>query len=240
MYLPVRRFCPKYVALMTTFVVSGLFHEWLVWLSFAPMADTAPRDRMTCRDGSCFQPTYGPATVFFLYQGGLIAVEFVLGKYLNGVTQAIPTQLATLIVICMGGSLAHWFSDGYIHSSFFLDAQVAFVVIKRVKAWPRWRGLALPTKVKIPTWKPRKHPYSRGPTLLWCGSRSLHRLGRPSQSVGHEFSFLQAGAPLKIHDMAMVARSGYDDLHSIVSWQFGQLLARRDEESLKVWIAYAI
>jgi hypothetical protein len=131
-YLPVRRFFPKYVALTATFLASGLFHEWLVWLTFSPVAEPSPGG--TCQNVSCFQPTYGPATAFFLFQAVLIAVEFFVGRNVKVVTNLIPTPLATILVICIGGSVAHWFSDGYVNSSFFLDAQVAFVTIKQVQA----------------------------------------------------------------------------------------------------------
>jgi predicted benzoate:H+ symporter BenE len=128
----VRRHFPKYAALAATFLASGLFHEWLVWLTFSPLTVPSPGD--TCLNASCFQPTYGPATAFFLFQAVLIAIEFCIGENVKVVTKPIPTPLATLLVICIGGSVTHWFSDGYVHSSFFLDAQVAFVAIKRVEA----------------------------------------------------------------------------------------------------------
>ncbi|CAB9504739.1 long-chain-alcohol O-fatty-acyltransferase [Seminavis robusta] len=131
-FKPVRRFFPKYVALASTFLASGLFHEWIVWLTFAPVFESISdaRNKDSCPNASCFQPTYGPAIVFFLFQAMLIALEFLVGSHLKGFTDAIPTPLATLLVVCIGGSMAHWFSDGYVHSSFFLDAQVAYIGIK--------------------------------------------------------------------------------------------------------------
>ncbi|CAB9507618.1 long-chain-alcohol O-fatty-acyltransferase [Seminavis robusta] len=58
-FQPIRRLFPKYVALVWTFLASGLFHEWTVWLTFAPVfesaSDAAHKDQ--CPNTSCFQPT---------------------------------------------------------------------------------------------------------------------------------------------------------------------------------------
>ena len=125
-FLPVRKYCNKYIALLATFVASGLFHEWLVWISFSPTkADNCP-------DGQCYQPPYGPATAFFLFQSFLIAMEFWLGAKLKSTMSVVPPQLATLLVICIGGTVAHWFSDAYVHSDFFLDSQVAYILVRRI------------------------------------------------------------------------------------------------------------
>ena len=130
-FLPVRRYCSKYVALIATFLASGLFHEWIVWISFSQLKG---QEEVGCSNAWCFQPTYGPATVFFLFQAFLIAVEFWLTAKLKSTLAFIPTQLATLLVVCIGGSMAHWFSDGYVHSSFFLDSRVAYVLVRRMES----------------------------------------------------------------------------------------------------------
>lgn len=129
--MPVRRFFSKYVALLATFMASGAFHEWLVWITFSPIAPIHDEAEEECSNARCYQPTYGPATVFFLFQAFLIAVEFGVSDQLKASTSLIPSQVATLLVVCIGGSLAHWFSDGYVHSSFFLDSRVAYVLVRR-------------------------------------------------------------------------------------------------------------
>lgn len=128
-FLPVRRYFSKYVALIATFLASGLFHEWLVWITFSPINEVEE----DCSNARCFQPTYGPATVFFLFQALLIAVEFAMSAKLKTTMSFIPPQLSTVLVICMGGSMAHWFSDGYIHSSFFLDSRVAYMLVRKIE-----------------------------------------------------------------------------------------------------------
>jgi Membrane bound O-acyl transferase family len=130
-FLPVRRYFSKYVALVATFLVSGLFHEWIVWLTFSLLTPINEGEE-ECSNASCYQPTYGPATVFFLFQAVLIALEFWLSSKLKATTNWIPAQIAPLLVVCIGGSMAHWFSDGYVHSSFFLDSRVAYVFVRRI------------------------------------------------------------------------------------------------------------
>jgi len=168
-YLPVRQGlgANKYVGLVATFLASGLIHEWLVWLVFSPLqpmssadssCDTAHSsstgdDASTTTTTTCYayqyQPTYGPALVFFLFQALLIALEFGVGTVCKtatattpaatnantntaATTTILPSAVKTVLTIGIGGSMAHWFSEAYIHSNFFLDAQVAYFLVKRI------------------------------------------------------------------------------------------------------------
>ena len=125
-FKPVRRYFPKYIALVATFLASGLFHEWLIWVVFSPLPESSD-----CNTSICYQPTYGPAIAFFLFQAALISLEFWIGNHLKVYMGLIPGPLATLAVLCIGGSCAHWFSDAYCHSTFFVDSRVAYPFVRR-------------------------------------------------------------------------------------------------------------
>lgn len=133
-FMPMRKYFPKYVAMASTFLASGLFHEWLVWITFSPLPpwNVVPEDDLGCVNANCYRPTYGSALVFFLFQALLIAFEYWIGNEFKTFTSALPSPLVTLLVVCIGGSMAHWFSDGYVHSSFFLDSRVAYVLVRRL------------------------------------------------------------------------------------------------------------
>lgn len=132
-FQPVRRYYPKYVALSAAFLASGVFHEWLVWLVFSPLpsAKTISSHNEDCTDWKCYTPTYGPAIIFFVFQGLLVAIEFSTAQYYMSLIQkSVPGPIATLLIVCIGGSMAHLFSDAYVNSSFFVGGRVAYILIR--------------------------------------------------------------------------------------------------------------
>ena len=135
-FKPARRYFPKCIALGATFLASGLFHEWIVWLVFSPLSNDEQRFNEDCDAWKCYTPTYSPAVVFFMFQGFLISIEFLMSQQQKKLLRDnIPGSIATLLIICIGGSLAHFFSDAYVHSSFYVGACVAYPVIKPINQY---------------------------------------------------------------------------------------------------------
>jgi hypothetical protein len=143
-FLPVRRHYPNLVALIAAFFASGIFHEWLL-LSVFPSWDhvytvdsdgqeicqilgRGENDKVSALH--CYNPIYGAAMGFFLWQAVLIALEFTVGSYFKDILTQVPGPVATLFTIIMGGCVAHWFAEPYVHSNFFLDVQSAFFLLK--------------------------------------------------------------------------------------------------------------
>lgn len=145
-FLPVRRYYPTVVALMTCFFASGVYHEWLCISVFpawdheyieSKNADDAGTCRLVGRDGEyeplhCYKPKYGASVAFFMWQAALIALEFSIGRFWKKMMLPnIPAPLATIITIALGGCVAHWFAEPYVHSNFFLDGEQFLYIWKR-------------------------------------------------------------------------------------------------------------
>lgn len=107
-YKPVRK-CSfsRTTAVLITFLMSGIFHEWILLIIFG--------------GNNNFEPTYGSATVFFLWQALLIGLELTLGgsKWVQKISSTLPRPLKTAFVVGMGLPLAHFFLEPYIRSDYF-------------------------------------------------------------------------------------------------------------------------
>lgn len=128
-YKPLRKygFSPTFAA-MATFLMSGLFHEWLVFGFFSTACAEDPNSP------SCYQPLYGGALAFFAWQAMLIALEYLLGRHpaVQAVSQRLPTPIRTFLIIALGIPLAHCFCEPYVRSNFFRHGQMALPMIIRI------------------------------------------------------------------------------------------------------------
>mmetsp|Transcript_28320 Transcript_28320/g.43579 ORF Transcript_28320/g.43579 Transcript_28320/m.43579 type:complete len:117 (-) Transcript_28320:85-435(-) len=102
--------CSTAVAACTTFLVSGIMHEYVLSI-FAVVP------------GSKFVPTYGKQTCFFIWNGAFLLLEFflVVGDKKKNKLPLLPRPLQTALVLLMVLPVAHWFIDEYVESRFFHD-----------------------------------------------------------------------------------------------------------------------
>jgi len=132
-YQPVRKHFPKHVAMLSTFLASGVFHEILLWVFSYPLDNSHG-----CFDQSdtvgkpyCYRPHIFTTTIFFIYQAVFIALEFSpLGNL--PFWGKIPTPIAAILVVMMGSPFGHYFVEPYWNSLFFENALAMFFVFKPV------------------------------------------------------------------------------------------------------------
>ena len=127
-YKPIRKYYSSTVAIIGSFLASGLFHEWLVHSIFLPIADQIDENG-DCP--SCFYPVYGGTTLFFLWQAGLVAGEIMFGtsKLVKMITANVPGPARTAMVIAMGVPPAAYFCEPYARSDFFVHGQPCIPMI---------------------------------------------------------------------------------------------------------------
>lgn len=131
-YLPVRKFFPKMVAMVSTFLASGLFHEILLQMFTYPLDDKegclSDESAMATKI-DCFTPKMFTTTWFFLWQAILIALEYSpIGQM--KFWGKVPTSVCTFNVLVAGGAFAHYFVEPYWNSLCFENASVMFFVFK--------------------------------------------------------------------------------------------------------------
>ena len=91
-------------AILGTFVASGVFHEWILWLVFVK------EDFYHSSRKDTFAPTYGGALVFFAWQALLMGGELAFGKtkFIQRVARILPQPAKTFLVVSAGIPLASW------------------------------------------------------------------------------------------------------------------------------------
>jgi Membrane bound O-acyl transferase family len=118
------------VAVVATFIASGVFHEWLLP---STMTD--------------YPHTHGLAITFFLWNAMLVAMEMMIGarvgRMFAGIKPYIPRPCITIAVIALGLPVGHWFIDSYMRSDFFKHGQFCFPMILSVPV-PKETHISIP------------------------------------------------------------------------------------------------
>ena len=99
----------KALAVLASFLASGLFHEWLLPHVF----DQYPN-------------THGTTLVFFIWQAVLLILE---GSGAGRFARHWPRPVKTACVVALGLPVAHWFVDSYWRSDFFVHAHLLFPMV---------------------------------------------------------------------------------------------------------------
>ncbi|MGK3747012.1 MAG: hypothetical protein ACI8RD_008636, partial [Bacillariaceae sp.] len=122
-YKPVRKYFGRTTAVLTTFLTSGIFHEWILYVVFGGSSQQ--------EEQQLYQPIYGTCTVFFLWQALLIGLELTLGKshFVLRVCEILTRPIKTSIIIFSGVIFAHFFLDPYIRRSFFDHGAIGLPMI---------------------------------------------------------------------------------------------------------------
>ncbi|KAL7571077.1 hypothetical protein ACA910_003790 [Epithemia clementina (nom. ined.)] len=119
-YKPVRKLGgSREMAVLASFVASGLFHEWIL-----PVV-------IFDHDG----PVPGTTSLFFVWQAMLISLEYTVGhwKIVSNITKSLPGLVKTGLVILSGAPLGHWFCDGYVNSNFFVHGHIGLMALLPLK-----------------------------------------------------------------------------------------------------------
>jgi hypothetical protein len=121
-------------AVLVTFGASGLFHEWLLWAIFKPTNGQTDPVTGECIS-SCYTPVYGNAIVFFLWQALLIALETTFGRtsLFQQLDKQLPLPFKSLLIVCLGIPVAHFFTEPYFRSCLFQHGQLGLPMVLKIK-----------------------------------------------------------------------------------------------------------
>jgi Membrane bound O-acyl transferase family len=144
-YWPVRKHLgfTKQIAMVSTFLASGLFHELLLWMCLYPLDDTngclSNKNNTTKEEAGdaniimvdCYRPRLFVTTLFFLWQAAGMAVEYSpLGQL--KIWAKIPDPVMTALTVTAGAPLAHFFVEPYWNSLIFENSMMMFTLVKPV------------------------------------------------------------------------------------------------------------
>lgn len=113
-FKPVRKYSTKSVAVWSTFVASGLFHEYLTF----GICPTCP-------------PNFGKQTVFFIWNAIIVTLEHFIGKafIFQWIYTTMPKPVVGILVLFTAMPVAHWFLHAYTKTSLLDHSSAAFPIV---------------------------------------------------------------------------------------------------------------
>jgi len=134
-YKPTRTFIGqrKFVAVMATFLASGILHEFIWSVMFLTHGcDDASDDE---KHISCFKYLPGKSFAFFAWNGIIIIFEHMVGGWLifQRMKRTLPLPLKTALVILTALPLGHLFTGDWIESGYFSHYAMALPIVVRLK-----------------------------------------------------------------------------------------------------------
>jgi len=118
------------LAVVATFVASALFHEYLIYAVWHRSSHLSG----ALGDGDDGGPAHWKQTMFMMWNGMIIIVEYLVGGSLvfQWMKRTLPTPLVTALVLSTALPVAHWFIHPYTKGNLFQDFEVAFLLIRRL------------------------------------------------------------------------------------------------------------
>jgi hypothetical protein len=129
-YRPARQlFAGPEAAVVLTFVVSGLVHDYTWSLMFYQHEHTRDADGR-CVD--CFTPILFKLTAFFAWNGAVMLLERPLGPVFQKYTRRLPTVLVSTLVMLTALPVSHWYSGDWAKGGYFHDLSIGLWQIRKL------------------------------------------------------------------------------------------------------------
>lgn len=121
-FLPARHFCSTGAAVLVTFVVSGLIHDYAWTLMFHQ------------DDHNDFAPIFWKLTAFFAWNGVIMWLErSAVGSWCGKLTRRWPTLLVSTLVVLTALPVSHWYSGDWVEGGYFYDLSIGTWLIRPLK-----------------------------------------------------------------------------------------------------------
>jgi len=128
-FLPARQFVTTNAAVLWTFVVSGLIHDYSWSLIFYQHEHTL-NEQGECTD--CFAPIFWKLTAFFAWNGCVMLLERPLGPIFNRYTRKWPTVIVSTLVVFTALPVSHWYSGDWAMGGYFHDLSIGVWQLRKI------------------------------------------------------------------------------------------------------------
>eukprot|EP00814_Leptocylindrus_danicus_P021101 CAMPEP_0116007558 /NCGR_PEP_ID=MMETSP0321-20121206/2366_1 /TAXON_ID=163516 /ORGANISM="Leptocylindrus danicus var. danicus, Strain B650" /LENGTH=129 /DNA_ID=CAMNT_0003476267 /DNA_START=511 /DNA_END=900 /DNA_ORIENTATION=+ len=121
----------RFVAIATTFIVSGLVHEY-VWSVMFYVHNHEKDEDGGC--SSCFTYATGKVSLFFIWNGIVIVLEQIFGGsfIFQWLRVVLPSTMKTALVILTALPLAHLFTGDWTESNYFKHYAIGMPIIVKL------------------------------------------------------------------------------------------------------------
>jgi len=129
-FLPVQKFANPKIAVLVTFIVSGLYHDYCWAIHFYHQAHYY--DDNGCND--CHVPIFGRLTAFFLFTGLVMLLERPVSKlpFVQFLSQNLPIFVTSTLLVLIHVPFGHFYYGDWVEAGFFTDATLLFWHIKKL------------------------------------------------------------------------------------------------------------
>jgi hypothetical protein len=112
------------VAMMVTFLASGLIHEYVCLV-------TSMKYHLYPHLGDPYVPYYGRHLAFFMWNGFVLLLEYLLSPLplFQWAKTHLPQPVVTALTLLTVLPISHWFTDEYIRSGFLSDYTLGFPLL---------------------------------------------------------------------------------------------------------------
>mmetsp|Transcript_8545 Transcript_8545/g.19794 ORF Transcript_8545/g.19794 Transcript_8545/m.19794 type:complete len:297 (+) Transcript_8545:40-930(+) len=126
-YRPLRKFLPRHFAAVGAFLASGLLHEYV-------LSVIALKAQLYPWIGLGYIPRHGSQLLFFLWNGAMVAMEYVLCDTfaIKWATNNLPRPIITCLVVLTVLPVSHLFTDEYLRSGFYSDISLGWPIIVKL------------------------------------------------------------------------------------------------------------
>mmetsp|Transcript_4619 Transcript_4619/g.9732 ORF Transcript_4619/g.9732 Transcript_4619/m.9732 type:complete len:464 (+) Transcript_4619:49-1440(+) len=130
-YKPTRkRTSSKLLAVVATFVVSGIIHEYVNYVLFSGKYNGNGHG-ITMNDEDASYKITWKQMLFFGWNGILVSLEYCIGhwKIFQWMSRSLPPIVVTALVVCSALPLAHLFTGDWIKHGFFDAVHIGTPII---------------------------------------------------------------------------------------------------------------
>ena len=131
-FLPSRKFVPTKVAILVSFIMSGLIHDYVWAVIFYHHGHQRDAETGICH--GCFKATTLKLTAFFLWNGVILLLEKPLAKLppFTWCSAHLPRPLLSTLVLLTALPVSHWYMGDWAVGGYFNDFTIALWHVRKL------------------------------------------------------------------------------------------------------------
>ena len=132
-FLPIKKYWNSKVAMFMTFVVSGLYHEY-VWECIFYNQNYLHDSHGNCYEAGCYANEFGRVTAFFTYVGLVMLMERPVGNLspVKWLSKSCPAPVIAHFLILLHLPVAQWYIGDWLEGGYFDDFSICTMLIRKL------------------------------------------------------------------------------------------------------------
>ena len=138
-YKPAAKFFSTRIAILITFIVSGVYHDYVWQVMFHNVSSKRDPTTGECvvpkgfKDNHCYEPIFGRVTAFF----GIVCIAMFLERPVASMFKGtslpkLPTFVIAQLLLLPHLPFVHWYGGDWMIGGFFEHLSIAFFRIRRI------------------------------------------------------------------------------------------------------------